>query len=120
MACLNSGLTLLLLSSFQYEYSYIMSVHMGGTDTAAGTVLCSVANDILTTNFAMTASEMRELQKTDPQKCEKVVQEKGLKIKASLVRLASTQLKLMQSAADFFDGTAKDESKPILQLIHRD
>jgi hypothetical protein len=93
---------------------------MGGTDTAAGTVLCSVANDILTTNFAMAASEMRELQKKDPDKCQQIVQEKGLKIKASLVVLASTQLKLTQSAADFFDGTAKDDNKPILQLIRRD
>jgi len=94
-----------------------MSVNMGGTESADGTILCSVASDILKTNFQMEASDMRDLQKTDPDKCQSIVQEKGLKIKASLVVLANWQLKLVQSAADFFDGAAKDGSKPILQLI---
>lgn len=90
-----------------------------GTSESDGTILCSVASDILTTHFEMEASEMRDLQKSQPEKCKQIVQEKGLKIKGTLVSLASWHLKLVQSAADFFDATARDDSKPILQLIRR-
>lgn len=98
-----------------------MNVNMGGTEEAQGTILCSVASDILTFNFEMPASEMRDLQKTEPDRCQKIVQERGLKIKASLVVLASTRFKLVQSAAGYFGGEAsRDGSKPFLQLLHRD
>ena len=97
-----------------------MTVNMGGTEPANGTILCSVASDILTAYFEMEASAMRNLQKSDPDRCKRIVQEKGLKIKASLVVLANWKLKLLQSAADFFDGKAKKGDKPILQLIRRE
>ena len=95
-----------------------MTVNAGTSETD-GTILCSVASDILKTHFEMEASEIRDLEKTQPEKCKQIVQEKGLKVKGILVILASWHLKLLQSAAAFFDGTAKDGSKPILQLIRR-
>lgn len=98
-----------------------MTVNMGGTEPDDGTILCSVAGDILTANFEMEASAMRELQKSDPERCQRIVSEKGLKIKASLVVLANWKLKLLHSATAFFDGkTKKGDDKPILQLISRE
>ena len=108
-----------LLLFLQYEYSYVMTVNMGGTNNADGTILCSVASDILKSHFAMDASEMRDLQKADPSKCQRIVQEGGLKFKASLVTMSSWQLQLVQSATDFFDGTAQNGKNPILQLTRR-
>lgn len=95
-----------------------MNVNMGGADPSQGTVLCSIASDILTANFGMPASEMRDLQKSEPAKCQEIVQERGLKIKRSLVVLASTKFRLLKSADEYFDGTAKDG--PILELVRRE
>jgi hypothetical protein len=103
----------------KYVYSYIMSVNAGTSDSQ-DTILCHVASGLLTSFFEMEASEMRQLQKSQPEKCQQIVQEKGLKIKTTLVRLASWHLKLIYSDAEFFDTADnhhEDTSKPILQLI---
>ena len=99
-----------------------MSVNAGTSDSQ-GTILCHVSNELLTSLFEMEASEMRQLQKSQPEKCQQIVQEKGLKIKSTLVSLASWHLKLIYSASEFFDtannDNREDTSKPILQLIRR-
>ena len=100
-----------------------MNVKMGGTLEKDGTITCSVANTILQPHFALKPSEMRKLSRQDRAKSQSYVDEGGRRARAHLTVLSSWQMRLVQSAEEFFgseDTPALDGDTPILKLVCRD